>query len=74
MGLWRGTALRPPGIVVDIEFDYTESVQFVKYHNYMDAFITIGGFMAFLWWMLYLLSPLIALLFLLKLAGMIHQK
>ena len=74
VGLWTGSAQRTTGFVVDIEFDYTESVQFVKYYDFVDAMVTVGGYLAFFWWVLYLITPIIAICFLLNLAKVIHQK
>ena len=36
--------------------------------------IAVGGFLAFFWWVLYILMPLIALIFLFKFANILHRK
>ena len=60
--------------MVDIEFDYTSSTQFVKLYDYFDALIAVGGYLAFFWWIFYLIMPLFALSYLIKLAKVIQAK
>ena len=61
-------------IVINLDLDYTMSVNQNWYYGYDDVLVRIGGDFAILWTMAYFISPFFVLLFLFNLASMIQFK